>query len=185
MPFAVALFLDEKSSATVTNIWHKLAERDISASRLLVGFRPHVTLVIADDIDREATGPLLDDFGQQQEPLDLVLSYLGVFPSETAGAIYLGVTVTQALLRLHNDFCRRFDDVSGTPRDYYLPGNWVPHCTLADGLSCETMPRGMEICREITFPMRCQAIEIGVLEFPPGRELLTVPLRYRKAEAGE
>jgi len=178
MPFAVALFLDETSSAAITNVWHKLADRGVSSSQLESGFRPHVTLGIAEQFNLEDGRAFLDEFAAAQEPLTIVLSHLGTFPAKgSTGAVFYGVTTTQRLLRLHNDFHQRLADVAAEIREYYAPGMWVPHCTLADGVTCEQAAQSMEVCQEVKLPLACQATELGVLQFPPGRELFTVPLR--------
>jgi len=55
-------------------------------------------------------------------------------PSLAEGALFLGVTVTADLLAFHAGMHAA---LAGQPVEhwpYYLPGNWVPHCTLAEGL---------------------------------------------------
>ncbi len=178
MPFAIALFLDETSSAAVTNVWHRLSDRGVSTSETEAGYRPHVTLAIAEDLHIDGVQGYLDELVADLEPLSLALSYLGTFPSKDgAGAVFYGVTATQRLLRLHNDFHQRITAFADNLREYYAPGIWVPHCTLADGVTCEEAARAMEICQDVKLPLTCQATEIGVLQFPPGRELFTVALR--------
>ena len=178
MPLAIALFLDETSAATVINVWQALAERGISSSQIEAGFRPHVTLGIAESLDTDGVRSALQEFIADQEPLSITLSHLGTFPSrEGTGAVFYGVTTTQRLLRFHNDFHQRLARIADRLRDYYAPGIWVPHCTLADGVTCEAAARSMEICQSVKLPMTCQAVEIGVLQFPPGSELFTLPLR--------
>jgi len=47
------------------------------------------------------------------------------------GAVFLGVPVTTELLAFHADIHAA---LAGQPVDHwphYLPGTWVPHCTLA------------------------------------------------------
>jgi hypothetical protein len=62
----------------------------------------------------------------------LDLYVLATFPG-SGGALFLGVLVTADLLAFHADVQAV---IAGQLEQwpYYLPGNWVPHCTLAEGL---------------------------------------------------
>lgn len=64
----------------------------------------------------------------------LRLYVLGTFPGRE-GALFLAVQVTTELLAFHLEVHAA---LAGQPVEhwpYYQPGNWVPHCTLAEGLS--------------------------------------------------
>lgn len=61
------------------------------------------------------------------------LYVLGTFPGIT-GALFLGVQVTTELLALHADVHAALAGQPIRHWAYYLPGNWIPHCTLAEGL---------------------------------------------------
>lgn len=49
-------------------------------------------------------------------------------------ALFLGVPVTADLLAFHADVRATLAGQAVEHWPYYLPGNWVPHCTLAEGL---------------------------------------------------
>lgn len=177
MPYAVSLFLDEESSAIVTGIWRKLADMKVSESLFKANFRPHITLGISEKLEIEPFRKYLTGFAGTHMVFPVILSSIGVFPAERNGAVFFGVTPSPQLLQTHDDFTRSFGEFGDNIRKYYRPGHWVPHCTLADGISCDLVPRAMEICQKTQLPIYCLAREIGVLKFPPGYELLAYSLR--------
>jgi 2'-5' RNA ligase len=63
----------------------------------------------------------------------LHLYVLGTFPGRE-GALFLSVPVTAELLAFHAEVHAGLAGQSVEHWPYYQPGNWVPHCTLAEGL---------------------------------------------------
>ena len=59
---------------------------------------------------------------------------------------------------------------------YYLPGNWVPHCTVAIDLSATEVIEAVVYCREAFQPISGQFREIGLVEFRPVKERFTCAL---------
>ena len=49
-------------------------------------------------------------------------------------------------------------------REYYTVGRWVPHCTLAFGLSEHQIAKVVTICRQIILPISTEVKEIGLVE---------------------
>ncbi len=177
MAYSVGIFLDPESSKTITDLWRKLAEMHVSESLFRAAFRPHVTLGIADRLQLEPCTQYLAEFANTHAAFPLTFSSLGLFPSQSSGAVFLGVTPSPQLLEIHIDFHLTFSVYGEGLRRYYFPGIWVPHCTLADGITCDVAPKALEVCQETLLPIRATAAGIGILEFPPGHELLSYVLR--------
>lgn len=53
MPFSVSLLLDQKPSEVIADLWHLLAEMQISRSPFRSNYRPPVTPEIAGRLDLE------------------------------------------------------------------------------------------------------------------------------------
>lgn len=177
MAYSVCLFLDPVSTETITGLWRRLAEMHVSESLFQAAFRPHVTLGIADRLELDPCTQYLAEFANTHTAFPLNFSSLGLFPSRANGAVFLGVTPSPQLLEIHIDFHLTFSVYGTGLRRYYFPGVWVPHCTLADGISCEAAPTAIEVCQATELPIRATAAGIGILEFPPGFELLSYSLR--------
>lgn len=135
--FAVVLHFDEFSEKRVRQAWDSLDEHGVPS----VGttheddYRPHITLAIVNTADPEGLamrlrGPLSGVAG-----LPVTMTALGFFLTKKSPA-YLAVAPTRRLLELHEEVHRAIGTADSW--SYYQPGNWMPHCTLAMDVECQT-----------------------------------------------
>jgi 2'-5' RNA ligase len=175
MPFAVEMFFDESADKLVRDVWNDLARANVTSSMIDGGYRPHITLGVFEGY----TSPKFEDelrfFTEKRRVFPIKLDYLGVFP-RPEGVVYFGAVVTGQLLTIHGEYTRLFAPLVTAARPYYLPGSWVPHCTLACGLSAVAIPATVEVCSRSMLPINAEVKEIGLVEFPGHREVLTCEL---------
>lgn len=174
MSFAVELYFDEVAEKTLREAWKSMADAGISTALLDGVQRPHVTLGACDEISQTFKNALAL-FAKETAPFDL--SSVGAFIT-AEGVIFLAPTVTRPLLDLHTRFHAFFDEHAGKKWPLYLPGAWVPHCTLAFRLTPEQLRQGFDIAAEIKLPLTCRIIEIGLLSGvgEPEKELVSFPI---------
>ena len=172
MPFAVEMFLDETTADVVRQTWQAVADADVAQYLNTSNARPHVTLAVAQNVDVPACDRLLAELAATTPIRSVTFSSLGVFPSESA-VVFLAPVVTADLLAFHAAFHRRFADLAGEPWAYYLPGCWVPHCTLAQDFAVANVPRAVEACRQIRLPLSGCFVEIALVEFRPVRHVVS------------
>ena len=186
MSFAVELYLDPATEVIIRQVWDRLADAWVSASMRESGYRPHVSLGVSETLDLEGASAALEVLAQQQPPFTMTFSSLGIFLNAEA-TVFLGVTVTPALLAFHSEFQTRFQPYARGLWGHYRVGAWVPHCTLAFGLPLTQVPAAVAIAQEMTLPIQAQALALGITAVSPshsellrlfplgGRAILTVP----------
>ena len=108
----------------------------------------------------------LSTFAAGVAPFRLSFPNIGVF-STSEGVVFLGVTVTEELLSVHAAFHKIFKKHAENQREYYTVGQWMPHCTLAFGLSEAQIVEAVAVCRRIVLPTSTEVREIGVVEVSP------------------
>lgn len=162
MAFAVELYFDAITDENVRRAWRAIIDAGISSSMLDGGYRPHVSLGVSNQLNVNEACKALASFAVGVSPFTLTLSSIGVFPAE--GVVFLGVTVTEKLLDLHARFHHIFQECAKDQWDYYHVGRWVPHCTLAFGLSTSRVAEAVSASQQITLPIHAQVKEIGVVE---------------------
>jgi 2'-5' RNA ligase len=133
MAHALEMYFDDEADAAVRELWQRLTDAGLPslAIRTHRRHRPHVSLAVAESLADADLAPLRSVLVAHQPILQLYV--LGTFPGE-GGALFLGVRVTAELLAFH---AQVHAALGGQPVEhwpYYQPGNWVPHCTLAEGL---------------------------------------------------
>ena len=168
MPFAVELYFDAQAEKQISNAWAAIHEAGIGSSLLDAGYRPHVSLGVCNRLESNAFEAELASSAAGVTPFKLSLSSVGVFPG-AEGVVFLGVTVTERLLHLHAAFHRIFKKYAREQSEHYAVGKWVPHCTLAFGLSERQIAEAVKICRKIHLPIFAEVREIGLVEASPTR----------------
>lgn len=139
--------------------------------------RPHITLHATITAEPELVSHLRT-LCHRTAALDLVLSHWGTFPGE--GALFLGATPSPRLVALHRQTCvatvledaHIFDGL-------YLPGAWVPHCTLAMGVPVDRTGAWIEVLsRDISLPLsvRGKALEVVRIESGCTVSVASLPL---------
>ena len=166
MPFVVELYFDPLTEASIRGAWKAIDEAGISDSMPKGGYRPHVSLGVCDHLETDSLAQELSNFAASVAPFRLSFPNIGVF-STSEGVIFLGVTVTEALLSVHAAFHKIFKKYAREQREYYTVGQWMPHCTLAFGLSETQIVEAVTLCRQIVLPTSTKVREIGVVEVSP------------------
>ncbi|MXY49912.1 MAG: 2'-5' RNA ligase family protein [Gemmatimonadetes bacterium] len=176
MGYAIELFYDEASDRTVREIWDGLGTALGQPSLSELGARPHVSLAVyGDGYDTNGFPERLLEFARSIDPFDFTLSSLGTFPGQE-GVVFLAPVVTRRLLAVHARFHEVFSKHDHVGMGYYLPGNWVPHCTVAIDLSEAEVTAAVAYGREVFQPILGRFQEIGLVEFRPVKERFTCAL---------
>jgi 2'-5' RNA ligase len=175
MPFAVEMFFDDDANEVVRGVWADLAQANITTLMIDGAYRPHVSLSVFESYSSPGFQDQLRLFAKNLKPFQIKLDCLGIFP-RPEGVVYFGAVVTEELLSVHCDFRARFAGLATRARAYYLPGNWIPHCTLGYGLSLDAIPSAVRVCSRAMRPITAKVKEVGLVEFPGHREVLTCEL---------
>ena len=166
MPFVVELYFDPSTEARIRDIWKAIGDAGISDSMPKGGYRPHVSLGVCDHLESNAFERELSNFAASVAPFRLSFLNIGIFAT-SEGVVFLCVTVTEGLLSVHAAFHKIFKKYAAEQREYYAVGQWVPHCTLAFGLSEAQIVEAVTVCQQIDLPISAEVKEIGVVEVSP------------------
>lgn len=162
MAFALEMYLDPESDRLLRAVWEELAQAGVSAVMRDGGYRPHVSLAVAAEVDADSMGAELAAFAAAAPPLSLLLSHVGIFPGAER-VVYLGAVVAPELLAVHTAayplWCRH----TRQRWTYYDPGQWIPHCTMAFLLPPERLAAAVEICLRAPLPLQAQVAQVGLV----------------------
>jgi hypothetical protein len=131
--YSVELRFDQDLAERVRALWEKLGA--IGAGSFGAGGKPvpHISLAVYDhddEVDEAAAGRLIERLAARHAPIEIAFASFGVFPTEE-NVLFLAPVVTPALLDLHATYHDTAAALPATCRSYYLPGRWVPHCSLS------------------------------------------------------
>jgi hypothetical protein len=137
MPLALELGLDADAEREVLALWDALERAEVpSLATHAFPLRPHVTLVVSDDLTglrraRAALRPLIEP-----QPVELVGP--AFFPTEPP-ILHLAVGATQELLAMHRAAVEALQAAEVQMWPHYQIAFWVPHCTLSMGVPLDRL----------------------------------------------
>jgi hypothetical protein len=139
----VAVFFDEEAESAVRALWRRLDQAGVPslAKHPFGRWPPRVTFAAAKAIPRKTRDALRDELRTLAIP-NLWLSNLGTFPN-SENVLMLGAVVDAELLAVHSAIHDVLAGKVQSPSAYYLPGSWVPHCTLTQGIEHHQMVEGL------------------------------------------
>jgi 2'-5' RNA ligase len=176
MAFAVVLFFDAVTEATIRRLG-ALVANGMQADLFVGDLRPHVSLGVCETLVPDGFRSDFMAFAAATRPLDFTLSSVGVFPNGEMNVLFLAPIVTGDLLGLHASFHAIFAKYAASLQAYYLPGNWVPHCTLALNLPGDRVAAAVDTSmRAAGLPIAGRFESVGLIQFLPATDVYTAQL---------
>lgn len=166
MPYAIELHFDEASTAAIgaltTQIQATCGGLDLVGS----GGAPHISLALPTVTESAPLASLLASFAAQTPAFALVFAAAATFPGPQ-GVVYLAPVVTAELLAIHRTFHTQLAAIGVTSNPLYLPGQWVPHCTVGFALPAAQIGQAVMICRESAWPRTVTVTALRLIAFDP------------------
>jgi 2'-5' RNA ligase superfamily len=135
---ALALLFDERTDRAMRQLWDRLEGQGVPSLRSHTHGRhvPHLSYAVLRAWDLPAVieaVATLPDAG----PVDLPFDALGLF---RRGRAWLAPAATSLLFSRQERAVEALTGAGGDLHKHYLPGVWVPHCTLAPRVPLAAMP---------------------------------------------
>ena len=170
MPYSVELALVESDASAIDSLCDRLEEdRDITTYRRLDS-APHISLAVYDNIDVNRCADALRAFARTLSPTSVHLGAMGAFCHDR-NVLFVAPAVTSELLELHERFHRTFEAFDGACWNYYRPGNWVPHVTLAIDLSAVQLGTAIQNLAPLWRGRNAALDRLRFISHPPFRVL--------------
>ncbi|QTC41801.1 2'-5' RNA ligase family protein [Bacillus sp. V3] len=179
MYWVVALF-DEQTEQLIKDVWKELRDEDISyyIDEVKDG-RPHLTLASYKELDKENYIRQMDIFYDENESFGVTFNHVGTFLNYNT--LFLSPTMTQELLDFHTDHHKHFETFSTEANKLYEPGQWIPHCTLANKLEADGLSKAFHYCVDRVGLTEGKIEEIGLIELvKQDGDAMEAPLIYSK-----
>ena len=157
MVYAIEMFFDKDTEKKIMEFYYKLKEENSSSYLLDIDSLPHVTMGCFNDIDVEECNNRLEGFCNKTPSFSLTFPSVGAF-SKPQPVLFLSPVVTQELLNIHKDLWSLFSDCNYFSHEFYVPGYWIPHCTV-------------DISGDID--VICKSTELLLLNFSPIKGQIT------------
>lgn len=179
MYWIVALF-DEQTEQSIANIWKELSDNEISFyGEEYKDGRPHLTLGSYEELDKDEYMRLLEKFYSDKSSFDITFNTIGSFLNYNT--LFLSPTMTKELMEFQNQHHEYFKKFSDAANAYYLPDQWIPHCTLANKLSDEKLSEAFHFCLRRHQTLHGKITEIALIELASEKDgIIEAPIIYTK-----
>ncbi|KAK7266174.1 hypothetical protein RIF29_18816 [Crotalaria pallida] len=190
--YAIELYFDPALENQVLKAWNVLARRQISTHLIEIESRPHITLFSSPNLlEPSKIETLLKTLASKNEPLSLAFSTIGTFPNTTnnddnninaANVLFLAPTPSVALLNFQAQLCDALKKEGVEVAAEYCVDSWIPYCAVAQQVPKARMAEAFCVLRDLKLPVAGYAMDVGVVEFSPVREVFSVVLGSSNVE---
>jgi 2'-5' RNA ligase len=170
VPFAVELDIDGVAASKIGTLAERLERIPDLDSVRKSGDVHHLSLAVYEDLPADRFVAHLIEFSAGVQPIVLQLANIGIF-SGARSVLFLGPVVTQELLAFHRRFHDAFSEFVESCWEYYRPGHWVPHVTLAMNIEAAALERAVAETREHWKPAKIKLGAVKLIHFPPFRTI--------------
>jgi 2'-5' RNA ligase len=145
---------------------------------------PHVSLASFEKFDFDRLFLVLKKIASRFSPVPFDFSSVASF-SGKEGVLYLAPMVTPPLLQIHSQLQRALRGIVQDSNSYYLPGQWVPHCTIAFHLSPKKLVKGFQTIKKAKFNFsgryqRLALVKTHPVHIRPVQLVYSVPLSGKR-----
>lgn len=170
--YAIELYFDPALENQVLKAWNVLARRQISTHLIEIESRPHITLYASTFVDSARLQSIIKTIASKQDPLPLSLSSVGCLPNDN-NVLFLAPTPSLSLLQFHSQLCDAMKKEGIEISEEYRPDTWIPYCAVAQEVPKARMAEAFSVLRDLKLPVTGYAMDIGLVEFFPVRELFS------------
>lgn len=167
MPFAIGLKATGPTAERLTRLWTRFERFETKPSMRFLGYPPHVTLAIYEEIDE---GRLREALSVFKGARALVLTFTAVRLFEAPQfVVWAEPAPSAALSRSHAAVHARIDPA--LCHEHYRPERWVPHATLATRIAPEREAEARAVAATPNEPFDVVFDIADCIEFPPIRAI--------------
>lgn len=177
--YAVELFFDQEMEKAILAFRESIYQMGITPVLGKLNDRPHVSLAVFGDENIEKLIAITSSFIKGQKQFTVQLDTFGAFPTNS-NVLYLLPVPTLKLLTLHKNYHTLLRKEKIHSSRYYLPNQWVPHCTLEFEISDEQLDLALQLCKRHFSPIRGWFTSLGVIAFRPIDYLAEYPLTIQE-----
>ncbi|VFQ44822.1 2'-5' RNA ligase family protein [Desulfoluna butyratoxydans] len=170
MGYSIELYFDPDFEAAIRRVWDVLAASGVPSVLQQIGGRPHLSLAVLSSIDEAVILGLAKAYAKECFRFPITFPAISLIPGEQHTVI-LSPVPNRPLLDMQQRLYSLLDGCAHPPFHRYIPGRWLPHCTLSKELSGPDAMKTMELCRQSAVTGAAEVREVGVIEFRPRREL--------------
>jgi 2'-5' RNA ligase len=163
MAFAISLKAANNTAGSIKALWKEVAHLESPQSMAALGYPPHLTLAVYDDIPLDLLRIALREAFAGTSPLRLTFTRLRSFDDPLV--LWADPSPSAALASAHARVHTCIDP--GLCHPHYRPDAWVPHCTLGTQIAPEHRDEALAFTARPIPPFQVIFDVADCVAFPP------------------
>ncbi len=166
MPYALSIKATGPTAAKLRDLWSVFSRFESEPSMQALDYPPHVTLAIYDRIEEPVLRNALTSVFDRHPALELRFESLRCF-DDPGFVVWAAPERSESLSEAFAAVHELIDP--SICREHYRPGNWIPHCTLATGVTGDFLAAARELADNPIEPFEVIFDMADCVEFAPVR----------------
>ena len=171
MPFSIELYFKSDFEQRIFHLWSVIQRENLPSRYSILKIRPHLTLAVFEKCAEEEVIRIVNSISQSFSGFEVEFPAVCVSTFDPR-SIFLMPSINKSIDSIREVLIKRLIESKIELKDYYLPGRWLPHCTVSKKLSLDQSRRIMGICQNLDIGGNAEVIEIGFVHFNPRREIM-------------
>jgi hypothetical protein len=174
MSGAISICANNETGKCITRLWDQAGMLEDKPSMAKLGYPPHFTFAIYEDIEIEHLEHAVHSVFSECGPISITFDRIKLFDSSPL-VLWASPLDASALQDLHAAIHGLIDPARC--HEHYRPGSWVPHCTLATGITEKHRSAAIDFATNAAMPFDVIFDAADWISFPPVELAGRLPLR--------
>lgn len=123
--------------------------------------QPHLSFASYHELDIDSYVIMMDQFLTNSPSLAMNFQSVGAFMRFPA--LFLSPVMTKELIQFHFELYEIFKQFNYAANGHYMPGSWVPHCTMISHVPLERVAEAAAYCISTYKPFLGSLTEIALV----------------------
>jgi len=165
MALALNIRSDHQTSSKIEQLWQDCSRLEESPSMINLGYRPHITFAIYDDIDSQLLLDIFDTVFASVHETAISFNKIDMFESPDSLVLWANPVLPASISAIHGRIHELIN--VNTCRDHYRPSNWIPHCSLATSIPLNRKAEAISLCEQAFEPFEVIFDVVDLVSFLP------------------
>ena len=174
MPFSINIRSDNDSSKPIRSLWRECALLEEPPSMEVLGYPPHLSLAVYDDIDETILFNAFDTAFTELAKVTVRFERLSYFDAGDRVILWADPILPSVIAEIHNHIHQLID--ADLCRPNYRPGAWVPHCSLAIAIDSNRRNAAIALSKRLISPIEVEFDVADCASFFPVEVVREKPL---------
>ena len=175
MAYSVELYFDVEFEIKIRHLWDLLNKNNVPSIMQKIGSRPHLALSVLNFIEEVEIPNIIQYLVNNHKLFEIEFPAISMIPGKSQ-TVFLSPSLNVQLIDMQHNLYDHLIEKGYSPQKFYIPNQWLPHCTISKELSINETLETFRVCEKYSIIGKAIVTEVGIIEFRPRRELETCHL---------